>query len=234
MSDSLSTMPAAEALLRLREGNERFVHNVRSIEALTSQAHRGDLVAGQSPFAIVLACSDSRVPCEIVFDCGLGQLFVVRVAGNVVAPSIVGSVEFAAATFGTELVVVMGHTGCGAVVKTLQSLDQLRASPSENIRDIVERIRPSVAELALPGRSPVEVLRKAIRANVRASASHLRHGSRLLEQRIAEGQLLVVGAEYSLETGVVDFFDGVPAHLEPERPARYPPPEGELGAWPVS
>lgn len=234
MSDSLSTMPAAEALLRLREGNDRFVHNVRSIEALTSQAHRGELVSGQSPFAIVLACSDSRVPCELVFDCGLGQLFVVRVAGNVVAPSIVGSVEFAAATFGTELVVVMGHTGCGAVVKTLQSLDQPRASPSENIRDIVERIRPSVAELALPGRPPVEVLRKAIRANVRASANHLRHGSRLLEQRIAEGQLLVVGAEYSLETGVVDFFDGVPAHLELERSARYPSAEGELGAWPVS
>jgi carbonic anhydrase len=201
---------ALEALARLRAGNERFVQNVRSIESLATQAQRHALVAGQSPFAIVLSCSDSRVPAEIVFDCGLGDLFVVRVAGNVVAPSIVGSVEFAAATFGTELVVVMGHTRCGAVAATLDALRGAPEVPSENIRDIVERITPAVAEIVRKGEHDDATGRIAIRANVRASANHLRHGSRLLEQRIADRRLLVVGAEYELETGRVEVFDGVP------------------------
>jgi carbonic anhydrase len=204
-------VPAPEALARLRAGNDRFVHNVRSVEALATQAQRVALVAGQTPFAILLSCSDSRVPAEMVFDCGLGELFVVRVAGNVVAPSIVGSVEFAAATFGTELVVVMGHTRCGAIAATLDALRGGRAAPSENIRDIVERITPAVAEIVRDGSADEATSHAATRANVRASASHLRHGSRILEQRIADGQLLIVGAEYDLETGAVDFFDGVPS-----------------------
>jgi len=202
-------VPCHEALARLREGNDRFVRNVRSVQAFATQAQRGALVAGQAPFAIVLSCSDSRVPAEIVFDCGLGDLFVVRVAGNVVAPSIVGSVEFAAATFGTELVVVMGHTHCGAIAATLDALRGGAQSPSENIRDIVERIKPSVAEIVRDGEVDDATSRAATRANVRASANHLRHGSRILEQRIADRHLLVVGAEYDLETGQVSFFDGV-------------------------
>lgn len=204
-------VPAMEALARLREGNDRFVRNVRSIEALATQAQRVALVAGQAPFAILLSCSDSRVPAEMVFDCGLGDLFVVRVAGNIVAPSIVGSVEFAAATFGTELVVVMGHTRCGAIAATIDALRGGPASLSENIHDIVERITPAVAEIVRDGKIDETTSHAATRANVRASASHLRHGSRLLEQRIADKQLLVVGAEYDLETGKVDFFDGVPS-----------------------
>jgi carbonic anhydrase len=197
---------AREALARLKEGNERFVKNVRSIDALSSQARRADLVNGQMPFAIVLSCSDSRAPSELLFDCGLGDLFVVRVAGNIVAPSLVGSVEFAAATFGTELVVVMGHTRCGAVKATVDALTMGAAAPSANVRDIVDRIAPAVYPLAenLKGE---ELLQAATRANVRASANHLRHGSRILEERVAAGRLLVVGAEYALETGVVDFFD---------------------------
>lgn len=207
-TDPLPRLAADAALARLRDGNARFVQNVRSVEALATQAQRAALVDGQSPFAIVLSCSDSRVPSELVFDCGLGDLFVVRVAGNVVAPSIVGSVEFAAATFGTELVVVMGHSGCGAVGATLDALEPGGSgAASPNIRDIVDRIAPAVAELARPGAPRAEVLRAAIRANVRASANHLRHGSRILEQRGAEGRLRVVGAEYSLATGAVDFFD---------------------------
>ncbi len=206
---STTPVPSHEALARLREGNERFVQNVRSLEAFATQARRVSLVAGQAPFAIVLSCSDSRVPSEIVFDCGLGDLFVVRVAGNVVAPSIVGSVEFAAATFGTELVVVMGHTRCGAIAATLDALRGGAPSPSENIRDIVERITPSVAEIVRDGEVDETTSRAATRANVRGSASHLRHGSRILEQRIAERRLMVVGAEYELETGKVHFFDGV-------------------------
>lgn len=205
-------LPARAALSALREGNARFVRNVRSIDALASQARRDVLTAGQSPNAIVLSCSDSRVPSEIVFDCGLGDLFVVRVAGNVCAPSLVGSVEFAAATFSTELVVVMGHTQCGAVKATLDVLAGGAGKLSENIRDIVERVRPAVLPLVDRELGSAELLREAIRANVLHTAGHLRHGSRLLERRIAEGKLAVVGAEYSLETGVVDFFD-VPAAL---------------------
>ncbi|MBC7171186.1 MAG: carbonic anhydrase, partial [Polyangiaceae bacterium] len=207
-------VPHAEALARLRAGNDRFVQNVRSIESFATQARRDELLAGQTPFAIILACADSRAPAEIVFDCGLGDLFVVRVAGNVVAPSIVGSVEFAAAKFGTELVVVMGHTLCGAIGATLDSLAGTQSAPSENIRDIVERIAPSLAELPHAAPRDERFVRAATRANVRASANHLRHGSRVLEQRIAEGRLVVLGAEYELETGKVCFFDGVPAQDE--------------------
>lgn len=197
--------PAQAALAALREGNARFVAGVRSVEALATAARRHDLVAAQAPKAIVLSCSDSRVPAEIVFDCGLGDLFVVRVAGNVCAPSLVGSVEFAAATFGTRLVVVMGHTGCGAVKATLDALARGDAALSPNVRDIVERIRPAVAPFV--GADPASALAGAVRANVIATASHLRHGSRVLEEMIRDGELLVVGAEYSLESGAVDFFD---------------------------
>ena len=200
------TVDPAEALARLRAGNECFVANVRSVDALASQARRDDLVHGQSPFAIVLSCSDSRAPSELLFDCGLGDLFVVRVAGNVVAPSIVGSVEFAAEAFGTGLVVVMGHTRCGAIKATLDVLAGGGVA-SENVRDIVERIAPSTAEIVKGQERTPELFRRATRANVRASVGHLRHGSRVLEQRVADGVLRIVGAEYELETGKVEFFD---------------------------
>jgi carbonic anhydrase len=166
----------------------------------------------QKPFAIVLGCSDSRVPAEIVFDQGLGDLFVIRVAGNVVAPSQVGSVEFAAAKFGTRLVVVLGHSNCGAILATLEELRRRSPEQSRNLRSIVDRIRPSVETLLATdaGRDPAALVPLAVRANVRMSADHLRHGSALLEQLIDNEGLLVVGAEYSLETGMVEFFDGMP------------------------
>lgn len=203
---------AREALERLREGNRRFVAGVRSLDTVMSPAQRGELVAGQEPFAVVLGCSDSRVPVEIVFDQGLGTLFVIRVAGNIVASSQVGSVEFAAERFGTRLVVVLGHTGCGAVGATLEELQRPTGEASRNLRSIVDRIRPAVEGLlATELRHDREALaRQAVRANVRVAANHLRHGSEVLEQRIERDGLLVVGAEYSLETGIVDFFDGVP------------------------
>ncbi len=206
---------AKEALDRLREGNGRFVADVRARETLTSQARRNALAAGQEPFAIILGCSDSRVPAEIVFDQGLGDLFVIRIAGNIVAESQVGSVEFAAARFGTPLVVVLGHSQCGAILATLEELQQQANHPSRNLRSIVDRVRPSVeALLATELRHDREALiRQAVRANIRASVDHLRHGSEILERLIQEGKLLVAGAEYSLETGVVDFFEGL------ERPA---------------
>lgn len=196
------------ALARLRAGNERFASNVRSIDAIASQGQRAAMVAGQAPFAIVLSCSDSRVPAEIVFDCGLGELFVVRVAGNIVAPSGLGSVEFAVATFGTELVVVMGHTHCGAIAATVDAIRSEGAVPTSSIRAIVDRVAPSITELVQAGCTETD-LRAAVRANVRASANQLRHGSTILEEAIAERRLLVVGALYELESGRVDFFDGL-------------------------
>lgn len=199
---------AKEALARLKEGNQRFVSGVRSLEAMLSLTRRAELATQQQPFAIVLGCSDSRVPAELVFDQGLGDLFVIRVAGNIVSPSQVGSVEFAADRFGTGLVVVLGHTQCGAVLATLEEVRK-PTSGSPNLRSIVDRIRPSVETLLGAGLSGDDLYRQAVRANVRASADHLRHGSAILEKLIQEGRLLVVGAEYSLETGEVEFFDGV-------------------------
>jgi carbonic anhydrase len=201
---------APSALARLREGNRRFVSQGPSPTSLTDASRRNELVDGQEPFAIILGCSDSRVPAEIVFDQGLGDLFVIRVAGNIVAPSQVESIEFAAERFGTRLVVVLGHSQCGAVLATLDELlDPRRHGAPASYRSIVSRIIPAVATLVETGlRDDRPALEQAaVRANIRASADHLRHGSRVLEQLIAEEGLVVVGAEYSLETGVVDFFD---------------------------
>jgi len=202
-------VPAREALTRLREGNLRFASNVRGSDTFLSHTRRTDLATGQQPFAIILGCSDSRVPAEIVFDQGLGDLFVIRVAGNIVAPSQVGSVEFAAARFGTRLVVVLGHSQCGAILATLEDLRSSTENQSRNLRSIVDRVRPSVEGLlATDLRHDLDALvKEAVRANIRASADHLRHGSQVLEQLIQDDGLLIVGAEYSLETGVVEFFD---------------------------
>jgi carbonic anhydrase len=200
---------APEALERLQEGNHRFVSDARSGDMLISQARRHELAGGQEPFAIILGCSDSRVPAEIVFDQGLGDLFVIRVAGNIVAASQVGSVEFAAARFGTPLVVVLGHSQCGAILATLETLEQPMDSRSRNLRSIVDRVRPSVETLLATElrHDHEELVRQAVRANIMASVDHLRHGSQILEELIQRDGLLVVGAEYSLATGVVDFFD---------------------------
>ena len=203
---------AREALTRLRDGNKRFTADVRSVTSLASYMRRGEMTDGQAPIAIVLGCADSRVPAEIVFDQGLGDLFVIRVAGNIVAPSQVGSVEFAAARYGTPLVVVLGHSQCGAIAATIEDIRSGGPNPSSNLRSIVERIRPSVeglfeTELA---KDEVALTAHAVRANVRASTNHLRHGSPLLEKLIQDEGLLVVGAEYALDSGKVEFFDGVP------------------------
>lgn len=205
------SIPALEALERLRAGNARFVAGERRPDPVEGEARRQELLGGQAPFAAILGCSDSRVPVEIVFDQHLGDLFVIRVAGNVVAPSQVGSVEFAAEAFGTRLVVVLGHSSCGAILATLEQMRRPAQSQSPNLRSIVDRIRPSVAELlaAQPLPEHDALVHQAVRANVRAAADHLRHGSRVLEKLRQDDGLLVVGAEYSLETGGVDFFDGV-------------------------
>ena len=201
-------VPAREALQRLRDGNLRFAASVRGAD-VSQIGRRPELTDEQQPFAIILGCSDSRVPAEIVFDHGLGDLFVIRVAGNIFAPSQVGSVEFAAARFDTRLVVVLGHSQCGAITATLEELRRPTENQSRNLHAIVDRVRPSVEGLLATDLRHDEraLVTQAVRANIRASVNHLRHGSDLLEQIILEDGLWVVGAEYSLETGIVDFFD---------------------------
>ena len=194
-------IPAHEALERLQEGNRRFVESASGPVGRPS--------AGQQPFAIVLGCSDSRVPAELVFGQGFGDLFVIRVAGNIVAPSQVGSVEFAAERFETRLAVVLGHTQCGAVAATLEELRQPQGHESPNLRAIVDRIRPAIEPLlATPvANNPAALAEQAVRANIRASVDHLRHGSALLERRIERDGLVIVGAEYCVETGTVEFLE---------------------------
>jgi carbonic anhydrase len=203
-------LSARDALVRLKEGNGRFVSDASGRESAATQARRQALAAGQEPFAIVLGCSDSRVPAEIIFDQGLGDLFVIRVAGNIVASSQVDSVEFAAARYATKLVVVLGHTQCGAILATVEELKQPVERRSRSLRSIVDRVRPSVEALLAAGLDDGMLVAHAVRANIRASVDHLRHGSQVLERLIATEGLVIVGAEYSLEAGTVSFFDGVP------------------------
>jgi carbonic anhydrase len=204
-------LSARDALARLVEGNRRYVQNVRSVDSMLSHSRR-DWQAPQRPIAIILGCSDSRAPAEVVFDQGLGDLFVIRVAGNIVAPSQVGSVEFAAERFGTRLVVVMGHSGCGAIDAALEAIANRGAPASRSLAHIVDRVRASIESLAATelAREPARLKREAVRANVRASVSHLRHSSAIIENLVLGDGLLVVGAELDLATGEVGFFDGVP------------------------
>ena len=203
-----------DALERLREGNRRFVAGLGRAGSLTSPTRRRGLISGQEPFAVVLGCSDSRVPAEIVFDQGLGDLFVIRVAGNVVAPHQLGSIEYAVEALDTRLVVVLGHTGCGAVQATLQSLREDGDPLSPNLQSLVDRMRPAVEPLltTAAGDGPEEVMRRAVRANVRAAAEHLGEGSEILRRGIDSGELRVIGAEYSLATGAVEFFEEKTPH----------------------
>jgi carbonic anhydrase len=218
----MAMITAVAALQELRAGNRRFVSKLgleseSGLEARAARIGRHQLPREQEPMAIVLGCSDARVPAEIIFDQGLGDLFVIRVAGNIVAPSQVGSVEFAASAFGTRLVVVLGHSNCGAVHATVEQLSRPVRDQSRNLRSIVDRIRPAVEGLLerVPPHDARTLEQHAVRANIRMSSAQLRHGSELLEQLIETDGLVVVGAEYSLETGVVDFFDGVPPGLPP-------------------
>lgn len=206
------SVSAAEALQRLQDGNARFVDGDRCIDTYLGHTKLDKHLEGQAPYAVILGCSDSRVPVEIIFDAGLGDLFVVRVAGNIVAPSLIGSIELAAEKLGPRLVVVLGHTGCGAVDVTLDALQQPDPNITGHVNAIIEQIRPALQDLVAndDGRDRDQLLADAVRANVRANAASLRHGSETLERLIRDQGLMVVGAEYSLETGVVAFFDGLP------------------------
>jgi carbonic anhydrase len=208
MSSTRTNLSATDALVRLRDGNRRYAQNVRSVDSLVSHSRRD--LSLQSPIAIVLGCSDSRAPAEIVFDQGLGDLFVIRVAGNIVAPSQVGSVEFAAERFGTRLVVVMGHTLCGAIDAALEAITNAHQPASRSMVSIVNRVRPAIEGLVSTSlaQDRDRLRREAMRANVRASVNHLRHGSEIIERLALDEGLLVVGAELDLATGEVTFLDG--------------------------
>ncbi len=197
-----------QSLQRLVEGNARFRAAAGNTSASPWSGHLA--TEAQRPFAIILGCSDSRTPVEILFDQGFGDLFVVRIAGNIVAPSVVGSIEFAASQFGSRLVVVMGHTRCGAVAATVEAIETGQAHESTNIQSITDRIAPHIEGLVRPGPHDEGIIREAMRANVRASVDHLRHGSRIIEELVGAGRVAVIGAEYELETGAVQFFEGVP------------------------
>ena len=205
--DPSSTSPE-QALQRLAAGNRRF--RDKNATSAARAWSPGQAEEAQRPFAVVLGCSDSRTPVEILFDEGFGDLFVVRIAGNIVAPSVVGSIEFAVSQFGTRLVVVMGHTRCGAIAATVKAIETGLGPESKNVRSITDRIAPHIQGLVRPG-DPEGIIREAVRANVRASADHLRHGSRLIEELVVAGRVAVVSAEYELETGAVHFLDGVPS-----------------------
>lgn len=199
-----------EALKRLREGNSRFASDSSiSNDILSQKSRRRSLTEIQDPFAIILGCSDSRAPTEIVFDQGLGDLFVIRVAGNIVAPSQIGSIEFAVEKFGTQLVVVMGHSGCGAILATLEEIRHPSENQSNNLHSIVSRIRPSLISLLETDQDQDILLQQAVRANIHSSVNQLQQGSEILKQLVKKGDLLILGAEYSLDTGIVDFFDGL-------------------------
>jgi len=204
--DPSSTSPE-QALQRLAAGNRRF--RDKNATSAARAWSPGQAEEAQRPFAVVLGCSDSRTPVEILFDEGFGDLFVVRIAGNIVAPSVVGSIEFAVSQFGTRLVVVMGHTRCGAIAATVKAIETGLGPESKNVRSITDRIAPHIQGLVHPG-DPDGIIREAVRANVRASADHLRHGSRLIEELVVAGRVAVVSAEYELETGAVHFLDGAP------------------------
>ncbi|MFK8076864.1 MAG: carbonic anhydrase [Granulosicoccus sp.] len=197
---------ANEALNRLKAGNDRFVADVRDVSALTSKSRLAEILEAQQPFAIILGCSDSRVPAEIVFDQGLGDLFVIRVAGNIVTPSQLGSVEFSALQHGARLVVVMGHTNCGAIQATVEELKHPSSAISPNLQSIVDCIQPSVEKLVEEEADESRLISLATRANVRASVSKLKNSSEVLNDLISNDGMQIVGAEYSLETGKVQFF----------------------------
>ena len=209
---AMANISAPEALRRLREGNQRFVSGLRSLETLMSHLRRREFVLHQAPFAVVLGCSDSRVPVEMVFDQGLGDLFVIRTAGEVLDDAVLGSIEYGILEIGIPLIVVLGHQRCGAIDATLDELQQPSERQSRNLASIVGRIRPSVESLLATElrRDPAALAREAVRANVRVSTSALRHGSQVLERLIERDGLLVVGAEYALETGAVEFLEAIP------------------------
>lgn len=201
-------MNCSSALTLLLEGNRRFASGLRSIETIASTAYLKDLAEnGQKPFAIVLTCSDSRVPAEMIFDRGLGDLFVIRVAGNIIAPSLLASIEFAATSFGTPLCVVMGHSGCGAVKAAIGAEMNGDHPGSPNLQKLVAKVKPAVRSVVRKngGIAPQNLLDLATIANVQRTAELIERESPIVRKLIDSGKFLIAGAVYDLHTGRVHF-----------------------------
>lgn len=194
------------AFQQLIQGNERFVSGLRSTESLLGHTKLKELAEkGQKPFAIVLSCSDSRVPAELLFDCGFGDLFVIRVAGNVVQPSQIASIEYAAKVLGSSLCVVMGHSKCGAVQAALDSETGKRPNLGPNIDFLIELIRPAVNKCLKDGAPQHDTLDKCIQQNVINTAGEILAKSSLLRGLAKEERFHIVEAIFHLESGKVIF-----------------------------
>lgn len=197
------------ALEKLQKGNERYSQGLISVHSMVTPAKLREFAErGQSPFAVILTCSDSRVPAETVFDCGLGELFVIRVAGNIVVPTTMATVEFAVASFGTPLCVVMGHTGCGAVSAAVDAECDGARAPTAAIQDLVNQVRPAVKECEPNAQTPrKDLITQATVVNVRRNRALIAQESQLLREKARAGEFLVVGAVYDLATGCVTFLE---------------------------
>lgn len=204
-----------EALQKLMDGNKHYVENKLTNDAMSGSATRTSLAKSQRPYAIILTCSDSRVPPEIVFDKGLGEIFVVRVAGNIPDPVVLGSIEYAAEHLGSSLVMVLGHERCGAVTATVDSKG--KSTGSVNIDAIVKAIEPNVKSAAAhcdacKGEKKCAETKKnefvecVIDANAKTVAANLTKKSRILKHLVAEKKIKIVAAKYDLDDGVVTLF----------------------------
>jgi carbonic anhydrase len=191
-----------EALQKLMDGNKRFVSGTLSQKDL-GDAKRKELAKGQKPFATVLTCSDSRVPPELLFDQGLGDVFVVRVAGNVVDPIALGSIEYAAEHLGSPLLLILGHSHCGAVKATLEA----KGKPEGNIGAIIKKIIPAADAAKKKGGTQDEILETAIKQNIKNVYADIMKNSKIVPHLVEEGKLMIAAGEYDITTGKVEMIE---------------------------
>jgi carbonic anhydrase len=202
-----------EALAILVEGNDRFVKGLRSVEHFPTPSKLRDLAdQGQRPYCIILSCADSRVPSELVFDQGLGDLIVLRVAGNVIAPSLLASMEFAASSFNTPLIVVLGHSRCGIIKATADQLRTQTPPASENIQRLINRIIPSVKP-HLHQQDELCMLDLCSIENVHTTVRAIQEESEILRSRVQEKKLAILPAFFNLNTGQVEFNPTIEGHV---------------------
>lgn len=202
-----SLVNSHDALIRLQEGNSRFTQGLRSIDSLASAKRLAELYdKGQRPFAAILACADSRVPVEAIFDCGIGELFVTRVAGNVVSPHMIASLEYAATMTGTSLLLVLGHTGCGAIKAALDNFEVKKSQLTHSLQVLVDDLKPAVsAAKEIEHLTPYPLVNDIERQNVRLGCEALVAQSPTLAKLVKEGRVRVAGAICDTRTARVEF-----------------------------
>jgi len=190
-----------QALEKLKAGNQKYVNSDN-----TPANH--EYIAEQKPFAVVLSCADSRVPAEAIFNQGVGDIFVVRVAGNIATPSQIGSIEFACENFGSSLIVVLGHSGCGAIKASIGCSENGTDGLSPSLKSIVDEILPAIEPVLNNAEiKPAELLQASTKANVEKTILDITNKSSLLKGLVDQGNLEIIGAEFSVETGLVNFYN---------------------------